>query len=197
MHCFHPQIATTGTGVVGCAFYVYGQEFNKWVIRVQLAASWDNGETFPWFITVTDRSWNPLVNAPLAHGLENVHFIGEYFGLDSSEEAFALLWTDTRTGVQELFSDVVQTKRVSSPHIPDLVAQIMFGVTGDGGGVIIVGGKIIRGPPHNPVIEILQALATAQAAESSTEQQRELSLSALKSARTLINKQIEQISGDN
>ena len=81
MHCFHPQIVATGTGVIGCAFYVFGQEFNRWLIRVQLAASWDDGATFSQFITVTDQSWDPLVNAPAVHGDPNVHFIGEYFGL--------------------------------------------------------------------------------------------------------------------
>jgi hypothetical protein len=112
MHCFHPQIIATESGVIGCAFYTFGNEFQRYVIRVQLAGSWDYGATFSSFITVTEQPWDPLVNAPAVHGNPNVHFIGEYFGLDAGVGHFALLWTDTRTGVQELFSDVVRTKRI-------------------------------------------------------------------------------------
>ncbi len=108
---------------------------------------------------MTDRSWDPLINAPAVHGDPNVDFIGEYFGLDAGEEDLALLWTDTRTGVQELFSDVVRTKKISCPHIPELVSEILFGVTQDGGGVIIVGGKVVRVPPRSPEFEALERLA--------------------------------------
>ena len=161
-HCFHPQIVSTGTGVVGCAFYALGLEFGRHLIRVQLAASWDDAVTFSQFITVTDQSWDPLVNAPAVHGDPAVHFIGEYFGLDAGDEDFALLWTDTRTGVQELFSDVVHTKRVKCPHIPELVEQILVGVTQDGGGLVIVGGKIVKVPPRSPLIAELEELARKQ-----------------------------------
>lgn len=196
MHCFHPQIIATGTGVIGCAFYVFGQEFNRWLIRVQLAASWDDGATFSQFITVTEQSWDPLVNAPFAHGDPNVHFIGEYFGLDAGDEEFALLWTDTRTGVQELFSDVVQTKRVKCPHIPELVAEILFGVINDAGGFIIVGGKIKPVPPHSPLIEVLDALAEAEVAPGIEEKARhEIQLAALRRAQAAIGKEIDQLGG--
>ena len=158
-HCFHPQIVTSGTGVVGCAFYVFGKEQSGDVIKVQMAGSWDDGATFGQLVTVTDRSWDPLVDAPAVHGDPNVDFIGEYFGLDASEEDFALLWTDTRTGVQELFSDVVRTKKITCPHIPDLVSQILFGVAEDGGGVIIVGGKVVRVPPRSPEYAVLVEIA--------------------------------------
>lgn len=191
-----PRSSPPKPGSSGARSTVFGQEFGKWLIRVQLAASWDNGATFSYFITVTEKSWDPLVNASFAHGNSNVHFIGEYFGLDAGDEHFALLWTDTRTGVQELFSDVVQTKRIHSPHIPELVAEILFGVAGDGGGVIIVGGKLVRVPPRPPIIEALNALAAFEAAEGLPEdRQRELQLIALRAARNAIDKQIDEIAG--
>lgn len=68
LHCFHPQIQATGTGVIGCAFYVFGAEPGGNLIRVQLAGSWDDAASFSSFITVTERSWDPQVNAPKAHG---------------------------------------------------------------------------------------------------------------------------------
>ena len=46
---------------------------------------------------------DPAVSAPLSHGKPNDTFIGEYFGFDADDETFAVIWTDTRTGVQELF----------------------------------------------------------------------------------------------
>jgi hypothetical protein len=159
--CFHPQIAsTTATGIVGCSYYVFGE----WVpqqhtIHVQLAGSWDLGATYSQFVTVTDQPWDPLVNAPFSHGDPNVHFIGDYFGLDAGAEDFAVLWTDTRTGVQELFFDRVATKKVTCPHIPELVAQILVGVVQDGGGWVIIGGKLYKVPPRGPLVELLENLA--------------------------------------
>jgi hypothetical protein len=107
--CFHPQIAATQTGVIGCAFYDYGTVADQKRINVRLAASWDDGATFSHVVTVTERPWDPLVNAPHSYGMPNVHFIGDYFGLDAGADDFTLLWTDTRTGVQELFFDRVRS----------------------------------------------------------------------------------------
>jgi hypothetical protein len=196
MHCFHPQIIATRTGVVGCAFYTFGLEFQQHRIRVQLAASWDDGATFSHFITVTEQPWDPLVNAPAVHGDPNVHFIGEYFGLDAGDEEFALLWTDTRTGVQELYSDVVQTKRITCPRLPYLVAEVLGGVTSDGGGFIIIGGKIIKVPPRSPLLKLLNALVALEAvSDPPPEQVEEIQLAALHSAMELLEEEIKQISG--
>ncbi|MCB9432784.1 MAG: exo-alpha-sialidase [Ardenticatenaceae bacterium] len=193
-HCFHPQIVATETGVVGCAFYVFGKEFGYYLIRVQLAGSWDKGVTFPTFVTVTDKSWDPLVNAPAVHGNGAVDFIGEYFGLDAGEESFALLWTDTRTGVQELFFDEVQTKKVSCPHIPEVVGQIFGGVASDGGGFVIVGGKIIKIPPWSPLREVYEVLGAFEAVgEIEGDEVREMRVAALKTAVRQLERILEQL----
>jgi len=39
-----------------------------------------------------------------------VTFIGEYFGFDASNNGFYPLWTDTRTGIQELWMDIMPQK---------------------------------------------------------------------------------------
>jgi hypothetical protein len=197
-HCFHPQIIATGTGVIGCAFYTFGEEFpQQYRIRVQLAASWDDGETFPYLITVTDQSWNPLVNAPAVHGNPSVHFIGEYFGLDAGDEEFALLWTDTRTGVQELWSDVVQTKKIKCPRIPEIVAQVFGGISVDGGGFIIINGKIVRVPPRSPLLKVLDVVIAieglAEISEEAGGRTRKLRIGALRSAVRLLEGEIEQL----
>lgn len=47
------------------------------------------------------------VDAPWAHGDSHVTFIGDYMGLDASSQEFQPVWTDTRTGIQELFATTV------------------------------------------------------------------------------------------
>jgi hypothetical protein len=86
--------------------------------------------------------------------------------MDAAADSFALLWTDTRTGVQELFSNVVATKKISYAHIPDLVAQILVGVVQDGGGWVLIGGKLHKVPPRGPITELLAALADQRALET-------------------------------
>ncbi len=95
--------------------------------------------------------------------------VPEYFGFDADKETFAVIWTDTRTGVQELFYDRVHTTKTSSlfdvVDVPAISAQVLAGVTGDEGGLIIVGGKIIKIPPRGPTFSLLQSMIALDAAE--------------------------------
>jgi hypothetical protein len=68
-----------------------------------LAVSTNSGGVFEHRAAVTDQAWDPTVDEVWAHGDPNITFIGEYFGFDASRLGFFPLWTDTRTGVQELF----------------------------------------------------------------------------------------------
>lgn len=167
LHHFHPQIVSTGSGVIGCAYYEYrfkGEEGPN-LIDVKLSASFDKGKTFPYTTTVTDTPWDPKKDAPLSHGDPLVTFIGEYFGLDADDTGFHVLWTDTRTGVQELFYDRVETEQYDPPDIlGGISAQILFGVIQGGDGVIIVNGHIIRVPPRGPIYNLAQAMAALDAA---------------------------------
>jgi hypothetical protein len=107
MQDFHPQLATTPTGEVGCTFYEYGPtgggEFPENLITVHLAVSTDGGATFTNRVQVSDQPWNPTLDAPYADANPNVTFIGDYFGLAASNLGFFPFWTDTRTGIQEMF----------------------------------------------------------------------------------------------
>lgn len=147
LHDFHPQLASTPAGVIGCAFYEFGPtgggEFPASLINVFLAASSDNGATFANRALVTDRAWDPTVDAPLSHGDPTTTFIGEYFGLGASRLGFFPFWTDTRTGVQEIFmsrlavrpadiymrdytgdsGDVTSTANSNSWEAPDLIVR--------------------------------------------------------------------------
>jgi hypothetical protein len=167
LHHFHPQIVCTGSGVIGCAYYEYrfNGEDGPNLIDVKLSASFDKGKTFPYTTTVTDKPWDPKIDAPYAHGDKSVTFIGEYFGLDADDTGLDVLWTDTRTGVQELFFDRVETEQYDPPTIlQGIIAQILFGVIQGGDGVVIVNGHIHRIPPRGPEHDLLQAMAALDAA---------------------------------
>ncbi len=109
-HHFFPQIITDPNGVIGCTFYEFGPKPTTPLIDVMMAESYDGGASFNYF-TVTERAWDPAVDAPWAHGNPNVTFIGDYFGIDASGEGFYPLWTDTRTGIQELWTAIVPERR--------------------------------------------------------------------------------------
>jgi hypothetical protein len=104
-HDFMPQLARTPAGEIACAFYEYGPKSggSTPLIDVVLCGSTNNGNSFPDRVTVTDGPWDPAVDAPNAHG-SAVTFIGDYFGLAGSRLGFFPFWTDTRTGVQEIFA---------------------------------------------------------------------------------------------
>ena len=104
-HDFHPQVAALANGHIGCAFYEFGPKWSGGprLIDVYLAQSTNNGAAFSSRQRVTDRAWDPMVDAPWSHGDPSTTFIGDYFGLDGSANGFSVFWTDTRTGVQEMF----------------------------------------------------------------------------------------------
>lgn len=106
LHDFHPQLASTPSGQIACSFYELGPIVGSGpsLINVVMAASLDGGVSFPYRLTVTDRPWDPAVDAPLSHGRPTTTFIGDYFGLAASDLGFFPFWTDTRTGIQEMFT---------------------------------------------------------------------------------------------
>ncbi len=169
LYHFHPQLIATESDVVGCAFYEFGLKSGGYKIDTRVAGSFSRGDMFDYLTTVTDSPWDPAVNAPPAWGNPSDTFIGEYFGFDADKETFAVIWTDTRTGVQELFYDRVHTTKTSSlfdvVDVPAISAQVLAGVTGDEGGLIIVGGKIIKIPPRGPTFSLLQSMIALDAAE--------------------------------
>jgi hypothetical protein len=104
-HDFHPQLARQPDGSIACAFYEFGPKWSggPLLIDVKLALSTDDGGSFPDVRTVTDRAWDPTIDAPWSHGDSTTTFIGDYFGLTSTPSGWSTFWTDTRTGIQEMF----------------------------------------------------------------------------------------------
>jgi hypothetical protein len=110
LHHILPQMISDPNGAFGCAFYEFGPKPSTPLIDVIMAQSFNGGASFDHF-TVTDQPWNPVTDAPWSHGDSNVTFIGDYFGIDASNQGFYPLWTDTRTGIQELFTAIVPEKK--------------------------------------------------------------------------------------
>lgn len=135
LHDFMPQLASMPNGDIGCAFYEFGPTPTENLINVVMAVSTDDDATsFPNRVTVTDTAWNPAVDAPLSHGRPTTTFIGDYFGLAASALGFFPFWTDTRTGIQEIF-----TARVSiNPNIEVTGAS---GVAPHGSTVLFAEGR--------------------------------------------------------
>ena len=102
-------------GSVGCAFYEFGPKGNPpsgpSLTDVVVVATTGAGTPFSRRATVTDHPWDPTVDAPLSHGDPSVTFIGDYFGLAASSLGFFPFWTDTRTGIQEIFTARVAQHR--------------------------------------------------------------------------------------
>ncbi len=160
-HQFHPQLAATQTGVLGCAMYSYGTHAaafgTKPGIAVLMAASFDEGASWG-FDDITDQPWDPSIKAPWAHGQSDVTFIGEYFGFDAGRDDFHILWTDTRFGNQDLFYCHVKTEQQRLPDdlFRELVATYLSpGVAAGAAGFAIVGGHLIKVNPGDPMREIL------------------------------------------
>ena len=104
-HDFHPQLSRGPDGSLGLAFYSFGP---KWaggppLVDAFLATSTDSGAHFTRRQRVTNRACDPRVDAPWSHGHSTTTFIGDYFGLAGSAAGWSVFWTDTRTGVQEMF----------------------------------------------------------------------------------------------
>jgi hypothetical protein len=123
LHDFHPQLASDPDGVIGCACYEYGPMPDKNLINVVMAVSSDDGATFAERLTVTDRPWDPAVDAPLSHGKATTTFIGDYFGLAASSLGFFPFWTDTRTGVQEIYTARVSVSQDAAASKPGVLAS--------------------------------------------------------------------------
>jgi hypothetical protein len=104
MDQFQPALAVSRTGEVGIAWFDRRLTRNT-QIDVFQAISTDDGNTFQPNTRVTTFSFDGNVNPAYPKvGSCTTTFIGDYFGMAAGAEGFYPFWTDTRTGVQEIFS---------------------------------------------------------------------------------------------
>jgi hypothetical protein len=205
LHHFHPQIVSQPNGRIGCSFYEIGPKGNggKMLIDVGIGISYNNGQSFAYYYIVTDSPWDPTIDAPLSHGDPNVTFIGDYFGLDASSKGFYPLWTDTRTSIQELFTQVPLATKVPWWKQYEIVVFILFGIINDGGGAYIdAQGHIHIVPPHGPgdpgplMKEMLASLAAYKTAEQiKAREGKEMQMQALKGMIKIAQEQLKKLEG--
>jgi hypothetical protein len=176
-HCIMPQLAATADGIIGCTFYVFGQEPGSGLFRlnVYLVASYDDGWSFPYMCQVSQKGWDPDVDAPWSHSDPNQLFIGDYFGLVATNEMFVPFWTDTRTGVQEIFSARVKIVKPEYVYInlPDLWHRVPMplivedrgslvldphGPIENGYRFVIIGDRFIRIPAESPFFKLIETI---------------------------------------
>lgn len=163
-HDFHPQLVGTPDGRVGCALYRFANGplltfplVSPPRISVVFALSFNDGQSFTHGTIVTDRPWDPAIDAPLSHGDPNTTFIGDYFGLAVSPFGYFPFWTDTRTGMQELFTSRVRVSREIVVE-PGLV-NFLIGSLGDGPLWRLTPHGIVPVPPWGPEIRDREAYA--------------------------------------
>jgi hypothetical protein len=205
LHHFHPQIVSQPNGRIGCSFYEIGHIGcgGKVLVDVGICVSYNSGQSFSNYNIITDYPWDPAVDAPYSHGDPNVTFIGDYFGLDASQHGFYPLWTDTRTGIQELFTNVPFIIWFPWWKYYATIIYILFGITNDGGGVYIdAQGHIHIVPPGGPgdpgplMKEMLTSLAAYKTAEHMKSREgKEMQKLALKGMIKTAQEQLKKLGG--
>jgi hypothetical protein len=129
----------------------------------------DRTQTDLWMQMSTDYgvSWGDPVKVTTAEtdettaGAESNFQYGDYIGLTGHAGRYFACWTDRRSGgVEEIWGAPLPPRGVLV--LPSEVATILAGVVQDGGGLVVIGGRIIRIPPWDPWIEVLQFVATSE-----------------------------------
>lgn len=161
---FMPQLAADGAGDIACTFYEFGPKGAgaSPLIDVITVVSVDSGATFDSRLTVTDEPWDPTVDAPIDEN--GARFIGDYFGFAAGPATFFPFWTDTRTGVQEIFTSGVflEWRSLTGSHTSWI--DVLFGIVNDAPGMGIIGGHIIVVPPRGPEKAMLSSILVAELA---------------------------------
>jgi len=69
-HEFQPHMIVTAGGEICCAFYAYGPKTpgGDLLVDLTMAVSYDRGATFTGRMVLSERPWDPAVDAPLSHG---------------------------------------------------------------------------------------------------------------------------------
>ena len=192
-HDFMPQLAATTGGEIACCFYEFGPKGGGSptpLIDVVTLVSIDDGATFNYRLTVTDEPWDPTVDAPTDEFGHS--FIGDYFGFAAGSDGFFPFWTDTRTGIQELFTSGVFLVHTKPEVHAETWIDILFGIVNDSGGVGIVGGHIIVVPPRGPERGMLTSILVGELARNIPGAQgREVRAAAYKALSEIATKELQ------
>lgn len=113
---FQPVIAVAPNGTYTCAWFDRRRDPNNRLIDEYIAQSQDGGKTFGLNLRVTDKSWNPAIDAPEPEGKPSNTFIGDYQGLAVDNLTVHPLWNDTQNGRTQEISTAVVSVRLFARH---------------------------------------------------------------------------------
>jgi hypothetical protein len=89
-------LAVAPNGTFTCAWFDRRHDPNNRLIDEMIAQSYDGGLTFGHNFRVTDKSWDPAIDAPRPD--KNDTFIGDYQALAVDNHYVHPLWNDTQNG---------------------------------------------------------------------------------------------------
>lgn len=101
-HQFFPSLTVDPTGDVNVVFYDRRNDPKNILVNVYNARSTNGGRSFEPNIRVTDQSFNPTID------LVGGFYIGDYIGITVTAFRTHPVWTDTRTGNQDIFTAAVK-----------------------------------------------------------------------------------------
>jgi hypothetical protein len=116
---FQPWMAVTPSGQVNVMFFDRRDDPANYFISTYLARSEDGGRTFT-DRRVSQRSWDPAVNAPTS---VSGKFIGDYQGLVADDDVAIPFWNDTQ------LANLPRTDKEHSPYQEVFAARVPNGAS--------------------------------------------------------------------
>ncbi len=108
---FQPAIAVAPNGTYTCSWFDRRRDPKNRLIDVYVAQSSNGGLSFGRNVRVTQKAWNPAIDAPLPEGNPNNTFIGDYQALAVDDRTVHPLWNDTQNGTsQEIRTAIVSVQ---------------------------------------------------------------------------------------
>ncbi len=109
---FQPELAVAPDGVITCSWFDRRRDPKDHNIDVYLAQSSNGGITFGHNYRVTQKSWDPSIDAPYVDGKPSTTFIGDYQGLAVSDTTLHPLWNDTQNGTSQQIRTAIVSVRL-------------------------------------------------------------------------------------
>jgi hypothetical protein len=161
-------------------------------IEFRMNDGWDSGLSRPCVLIHSLIGANAVVIAQDAEHYINEWQPGQVFGPSDLEMSI-----NGGTRISVISFDIPGRKarirvhhQVAKPFVAGPATDVLGSVSVDGGGIIIVGGKIIKVPPRSPVLGLLSRLAMASQAEEG------LGEEAKRTVTGAVFKEIEQLAKD-
>jgi hypothetical protein len=98
---FQPALAVAPNGTFTCAWFDRRRDPKNRLIDEEIAQSRDGGRSFGRNIRVTQKSWDPAIDAPQPEGRSSNTFIGDYQALAVDNRTVHPLWNDTQNRVSQ------------------------------------------------------------------------------------------------